>query len=216
MSEQISNIRVTKTEVVVANPSAIGLFGLAMVTLVASSEKLGFTTGTSLIIPWALFLGAVAQVYAGMLDAKLNNVFGATAFCGYGFFWFAIGTTWMIQNNVFGGDIALHADKNQLGVAFVGYLIFSLFMTFASITTTKLLFIIFVFIDILFIGLSLTTFGIATKLAHQLAGISELLISILSFYGAAAVILNTQFKKELLPVGKAFTNLHDNNLSLDE
>ncbi|MGL4722800.1 MAG: acetate uptake transporter [Desulfovibrionaceae bacterium] len=204
MSHQISNITVTKTEITVANPSAIGLFGLAMVTLVASSQKLGFTTGTSLIIPWALFLGAAAQVYAGMLDAKLSNVFGATAFCGYGFFWFAIGTTWMIQNGVFGADMALHADTKQLGVAFIGYLIFSLFMTFAAIETTKLLFSIFVLIDLLFIGLSLTTFGIATHLSHQLAGFSELFISILSFYGAAAVIINTQFKREYLPVGKAF------------
>lgn len=31
----------TKVKVIVADPSALGLFGLAMVTLVASSQKLG-------------------------------------------------------------------------------------------------------------------------------------------------------------------------------
>lgn len=50
MSNQTLDSQVTKTAIVVANPSAIGLFGLAMVTLVASSQKLGFTEGTSLII----------------------------------------------------------------------------------------------------------------------------------------------------------------------
>lgn len=69
----------------VANPSPLGLFGLAIVTLVASSNKLGITDGTAYIIPWALFLGAAAQFVAGILDYKHNNTFGATAFCGYGF-----------------------------------------------------------------------------------------------------------------------------------
>ena len=72
-----------------ADPSALGLFGLAMVTLVASSQKLGITSGTALVIPWAIFLGALAQLYAGVLDYKKKNVFGALAFCAYGFFWLA-------------------------------------------------------------------------------------------------------------------------------
>ena len=64
-----------------ADPSALGLFGLAMVTLVASSQKLGITTGVSYVLPWAIFLGAFAQIIAGVLDYKKKNVFGATAFC---------------------------------------------------------------------------------------------------------------------------------------
>ena len=204
MSSHTSNTETTKTAIVVANPSAIGLFGLAMVTLVASSQKLGITEGTALIIPWAIFLGAAAQIYASILDAKLNNTFGATAFCGYGFFWFGVGTTWMIQGGFFGEAMALNADPHQLGFAFIGYLIFTLFMTFAAIETNKVLFIIFVLIDFLFIGLSLTTFGIATHLTHQLAAVSELAISLVSFYGAAATVINTQFEREFLPVGKPF------------
>jgi Predicted membrane protein len=109
---------------VLANPSAIGLFGLAMVTLVASTQKLGITDGTSLVIPWAIFLGAAAQLYASIVDARLNNTFGATAFGGYSFFWFAVAFTWMTQNGVFGNTMAKTADIRELGFAFVGYLIF--------------------------------------------------------------------------------------------
>jgi succinate-acetate transporter protein len=47
-----------------ADPSAIGLFGLAMVTLVASSQKLGLTSGVSFVLPWAVFLGGFAQLFA--------------------------------------------------------------------------------------------------------------------------------------------------------
>ena len=63
-----------------ADPSAIGLFGLAMVTLVASSQKLGLTSGVSFVLPWAVFLGGFAQLFACIHDAKHNNTFGTTAF----------------------------------------------------------------------------------------------------------------------------------------
>ncbi|MER2115681.1 MAG: GPR1/FUN34/YaaH family transporter, partial [Solibacillus isronensis] len=50
-----------------ADPSAIGLFGLAIVTFVASTQKLGWTEGLGLVIPWAIFLGGIAQFYASVL-----------------------------------------------------------------------------------------------------------------------------------------------------
>ena len=51
----------TQVKITTADPSAIGLFGLAMVTFVASSQKLGLTEGHSFILPWVFFLGGVAQ-----------------------------------------------------------------------------------------------------------------------------------------------------------
>ncbi|MCR4399736.1 MAG: acetate uptake transporter, partial [Syntrophomonadaceae bacterium] len=103
----------------VGNPSALGLLGLAMVTLVASSQKLGITGGethsVALVLPWAIFLGAAAQFVAGLYDFKHNNTFGATAFCGYGFFWFGVAMSWMIKMGMFGAAAAATADTHQLG-----------------------------------------------------------------------------------------------------
>lgn len=191
-------------KIVTADPSALGLFGLAMVTLVASSSKLGWTSGVSLVIPWAIFLGAFAQLFACINDAKKNNVFGTTAFGGYAFFWMAVGTTWLIQNGVFGKALAESADVKQLGFAFVGYLIFTLYMTIGAMETHKVLFMIFVLIDFLFLGLSFSTLGIAKEPMHLLAGWSEFAIAMLSFYGSAAAVLNAHFGKVVLPVGKPF------------
>lgn len=189
-------------KIITADPTAIGLFGLAMVTLVASSQKLGWTTGTSLVIPWAIFLGAAAQLMAALGDAKKNNVFGATAFGGYAFFWFAVGTSWMIQGGVFGEKLAAAADPHQLGFAFIGYLVFTLYMTVGATGTNKILLVIFILIDCLFLGLSLNTFGIVTEFAHPLAAWSEFLIAVFSFYGSAAAVLNNHFGRVILPVGK--------------
>lgn len=191
-------------KMVTSDPTALGLFGLAMVTLVASSQKLGFTDATSLVIPWALFLGAGAQLIASINDAKHNNIFGATAFGGYAFFWFAVAMSWMIQKGVFGEALMSSADSRQLGVAFVGYLIFSIYMTIGALETNKVLFIIFVLIDFLFIGLSLSSFNIMYHQTHLLAGISELLVALFSFYGSAANVLNGHFGKVVLPIGKPF------------
>ncbi|CEH36005.1 acetate uptake transporter [Romboutsia lituseburensis] len=194
----------TKVKVVTADPSALGLFGLAMITLVASTQKLGITSGVSLVLPWAIFLGATAQLFASINDFKHNNTFGATAFGGYAFFWYAVGFTWLIQNGVFGPELAAAVDPKQLGFAYLGYLIFTLFMTIGAMETHKVLFIIFVLIDFLFLGLTLTTFGVMEHATHQLAAYSELLIAIASFYGSAAAVLNTHFGREFLPVGKPF------------
>ena len=175
----------TKVKVVTADPSALGLFGLAIITLVASSQKLGLTSGVSLVLPWAIFLGA-------------------TAFGAYAFFWYAVGFTWLIQNGVFGAELAAACDSKQLGFAYLGYLIFTIFMTIGAMETHKVLFTIFVLIDFLFLGLTLTSFGIMEHATHMLAAYSELAIAIVSFYGCGAAVLNTHFGRVFLPVGKPF------------
>lgn len=185
-----------------ADPSALGLFGLALVTMVASSQKLGFTEGTLLIIPWALFLGGFAQLIAGILDFKKRNVFGGTAFTSYGFFWIATALVWTIQFNMSQVGTPELADGKQLAFAYLGYLIFTLFMTVAAVEANKTLLVIFCLIDVLFFGLTFYSFGIMAEQMHFLAGLAELGISIASFYGAAANMFKVQFGYELLPIGK--------------
>jgi len=199
ITNETQNVKITN-----ADPSALGLFGLAMVTLVASSQKLGLTHDISFVLPWAIFLGGFAQLFACINDSKRNNVFGTTAFGGFAFFWMGVGTSWLIKAGVFGKALASTVDPKQLGFAFVGYLIFSLFMTIGATETHKVLFSIFVLIDFLFIGLSLKSFGIMPEFAHNLAAYSELLIALLSFYGSAAAVLNPHFGRVFLPVGKPF------------
>lgn len=189
------------TKTLVADPTPLGLFGLAMVTLVASSQKLGLTSGLSLVLPWAIFLGAFVQLIACFFDFKHNNIFGATAFGAYAFFWFGVALSWMVRMGVFGDILSAQADSKQLGLAFVGYLIFTLFMTIGAIETNKVLLAIFILIDVLFIGLVGDVFG-WFKGAHTLAAYAELGIALLSFYGSGAIVLNHHFGKTFLPIGK--------------
>lgn len=198
---------VQKFQEVVANPSALGLFGLAIVTLVASSQKLGLTGGDAhsitYVLPWAIFLGALAQLMAGIYDFKHNNTFGATAFCGYGLFWFGVAMSWMIKLGIFGQAAAASIDAKQLGVAFLGYFIFTVYMTVGAMSTNKVLFIIFFLIDLLFLGLFMNSFT-GGEGWHELAAYSELGIAIFAFYGSAANVLNTHTGATVLPIGAPF------------
>ena len=73
-----------------ANPSGLGLFGLAIVTFVASSQKLGLSDGLSFVIVYAIFLGATGQLVACILDFFHENIWGATVFGAFAFFWYAL------------------------------------------------------------------------------------------------------------------------------
>lgn len=188
--------------ILVADPTALGLFGLAIVTLVASSQKLGLTTGTAMIVPWAMFLGGIVQIIAGMFDFKHDNLFGATVFTAYGFFWVAVASSWMIQVGTFGPGLAQAADVRQLGLAFWGYLVFTVAATVAASAVHRTLFIIMCFICLLFLGLGLDTLSIGGSWAHALAAYSELIISLLSLYACSATFLNKFFGRVVLPLGK--------------
>ncbi|MGE5423663.1 MAG: acetate uptake transporter, partial [Ignavibacteriales bacterium] len=147
---------------------------------------------------------AFAQLFAGIYDFKHNNTFGATAFCGYAFFWFGVAMSWMIKLGMFGQAAAAVIDPKQLGFAFLGYFIFTVYMTVGAMSTNKVLFIIFFLIDLLFLGLFMNTLGLGGDAWHELAAWSELAIAIFSFYGSAAQVLNTHTGVEVLPIGKGF------------
>jgi len=195
----------TYVRIEVADPTPLGLTGLAMVTLVAASQKLGWTEGLSLLIPWAIFLGGFAQLMACVYDFKHNNLFGATAFGIYGLFWISVAASWMIKLGVFGPILAQGYDVRQLGFVFLGYLIISAFITVAAFKTNKALIAIMVLIDVLFLGLMLSSFGMG-EIWHNIAAWTELSISLIGFYAAGANMLNKMYGRTILPLGAPIWN----------
>ena len=108
-----------------ADPTPLGLFGLAVVTMVASAQKMGIVSDVSWVLPWALFCGSFAQILAGILDYCHKNIFGGTIFCAFGFFWSGVGMCWMIKAGTFGAALAKGIDAKALGFAFFAYFLFA-------------------------------------------------------------------------------------------
>jgi len=164
----------------VADPTGLGLLGLAVVCFVVSTSRVGWSgPTTSVIIPWAVLLGSIAQLMASYFDFKKNNPFGSVAEIQKGF------------------------DVTQLAFAFVGFLIFSIFGTIASLKTNKVVFAIMVLICFLFFGLATDLFLGGKTGFFALAAWSELFISLLGFYGSGAVLVNKVFGKTVFPMGKS-------------
>ena len=197
----IQSNTVQEIKVASADATALGVFGLSMITFVAASSKLGWTTGSVYLLPWAIFLGSAAQIWAAAVDIKKNNYFGAIVLGAFGLFWVAVAMHWALANGLF-GTLPENADPKQFGVACLGYFIFSLFITVAAMEANKVFAVVLVLINILLLSLALATFGIAPTLFNPLAAWSELLISLLGFYATGAIFLNSFFGHVLLPLGK--------------
>ena len=187
-----------------ADPTALGLFSLAIVALVESTDELGLTDGLTFLVPWVFFLGGIAQLFAARLDAKNNSIYGTTVWGLYGVFWISHAVIMMMQSGFFGSTLQASGDIRQLGIAYLGYLIFSIFVTIATMETNKVLFFILLLLDIEFLGLFLSSFNMVEGAAYYMGAVAELFVSLLSFYGAGAVLINTCFQKTLLPLGKPF------------
>jgi len=201
--QTVAQTPVTETKIILSDPTALGVFGLSMVTFVAASQKMGWTSGSVYLIPWALFLGSIAQVWASTIDFKKNNYFGAIVLGAYGLFWIAVAMHWAISLGWLGA-VGDKADPRQLGVACVGYFIFSLFIMVAAFEANKVFAGILLLINVLLPSLALTIFGINAPFFSMVAAYSELAISLLGFYCAGAVFLNSYFGRTLLPLGKPF------------
>lgn len=187
------------------DPTALGVLGLAMVTFVGSTAKLGWTHGNSMVIPWAIFLGAIAQIWAATIDCKKGNYFGFTVLGAYGLFWLAVAMSWSITGGMFGEAMKAKAavDVAQLGMGFAGYFIFSFAVMIAAFETNVPFMIMLVLIEFLLGSLSLQCWGIGSKaLLGQIAGWSEFGIGLAGLYFVCANFMKNFYGREILPVGK--------------
>ena len=180
------NNETRQVQIAVADPTPLGLFGLSVVTFVASMQKLGVVSDVSWVIPWALVCGSFAQLLAAYFDFCHKNIFGASIFGAFGFFWSGVAGV----------------DPKALGFAFLAYFMFACIGTIAAAEANTFLFVDMLLIDVLLLCLGLDTLGIGGHWAHDVAAYSELAISLLSMYGAGAVFLNNFFGRVFWPLGK--------------
>lgn len=178
-----------------AEPAPLGLIGLAVAALVLGFTDLGWASSSdkSLMIPWTIFLGATAQLIAGIVDFRRNNIFGATAFTTYSLLWYSVSLTLIVT--IF-TDATF--DLTHYAHGLTGFLFFSLILTAASSMTNKVLLTILIFIDLAILAL---VGHILWDWGAEPVGVFLLIVSALSFYGAAAVLINNMAGKVVLHMG---------------
>ncbi|MEP6481780.1 MAG: acetate uptake transporter [Rhodoglobus sp.] len=177
-----------------ADPAGLGLGAFALTTFVLSFANAGLIPGGgTTVLGLALFYGGIAQVVAGIWEFANKNTFGATAFTSYGAFWLA---AWFLLTS--GNKI----DAPGVGLFFLAWGIFTLYMTFAAIKTNKVILLVFIALTLTFAFLAIGEFSGSTVI-HNVGGYLGIITALLAWYGSFAVVINSTFKRTVLPVGPA-------------
>lgn len=179
-----------------ANPAPLGLFAFGMTTILLNIHNAGFYELDSMILGMGLFYGGLAQVIAGIVEAKKNNTFGFTAFTSYGFFWLSFVALLVLPK--------LGLASAVSDASLVAYLtiwgIFTALLFLGTLRISKALQWVFGTLAVLFFLLAL---GDATgsQSIKTVAGCEGILCGGLAIYAGIAQVLNELHGKAVLPLG---------------
>lgn len=59
-----------------ANPAPLGLMAFGLTTVLLNLHNAGIFEMNSMILAMGIFYGGIAQIIAGIMEAKKNNTFG--------------------------------------------------------------------------------------------------------------------------------------------
>jgi succinate-acetate transporter protein len=196
MSDEVKQVSLAAAT---PNPAALGLAGFGVTTFILSMFNAGFlpAAATLVVLGPAAFYGGLAQLLAGQQEYKTGNVFGATAFSTYGAFWLSFAFFQLmaaIGVFKFGGAAGAAA-----GIFLIGFTIFNTYMWIASFKVSVAVCTIFTTLEITFILLDVGAFGHSTIFAW--GGYFGIICALSALYTSAAIVLNTVYKKVVLPIG---------------
>jgi len=181
------------------NPAPLGLMGFGFTTVLLNMINAGFLSSDALgvVLPMGIFYGGLAQVIAGLLEAKNGNTFGATAFSSYGLFWWSFVAMKVLPS------LGLAPEPSAAAVA--SYLfawgIFTVLMTVATFKKPKALQVVFITLSALFFILSIGDLTGVQEI-KVIGGYEGIFCGLTAIYLAIAEILNETYAKTVLPTGE--------------
>src|SRR5580765_5224112 len=95
------------------NPAPLGLLGFGMTTVLLNLHNAGLYELDSMIMGMGIFVGGIAQIFAGLQEWKKGNTFASTAFTAYGSFWLSLVALWLIPKTSFGA--AYKSSETAIG-----------------------------------------------------------------------------------------------------
>jgi succinate-acetate transporter protein len=180
----------------IANPAPLGLCAFGATTVLLNLHNAGFFEMNSMILAMGIFYGGIAQVIAGIIEAKKNNTFGLTAFTSYGLFWLSLVALIVLPK--------MGWSSAPSEGAMVAYLIiwglFTLLLFFGTLKLNRALQFVFATLTILFFLLALGDYTGNTTLKH-LTGFEGIICGASAIYTGVAGLLNEMFGKTVLPIG---------------
>jgi hypothetical protein len=180
----------------IANPAPLGLCAFGATTVLLNFHNAGFFEINSMILAMGIFYGGLAQVIAGIIEAKKNNSFGLTAFTSYGCFWLSLVALIVMPKMGWMAGPSEGAMAAYLAI----WGLFTLFLFFGTLRLSRALQFVFATLTILFILLSLGDVTGNGGIKH-FAGYEGIICGLSAIYTGAAGLLNEMFGKTVLPIG---------------
>jgi hypothetical protein len=181
---------------IIANPAPLGLCAFGMTTVLLNLHNAGIIEMNSMILAMGIFYGGLAQVIAGIIEARKNNIFGLTAFTSYGFFWLSL--VGLIVMPKLGWMTAPTASSMVAYLIMWGLFTFCLF--FGTLKLNRALQFVFASLTLLFFLLAA---GDATENAtlKHFTGYEGIVCGASAIYTGIAVLLNEVYGRTTLPIG---------------
>jgi succinate-acetate transporter protein len=179
-----------------ANPAPLGLCAFGMTTVLLNFHNAGFFELNSMILAMGLFYGGLAQVIAGIIEARKNNTFGLTAFTSYGFFWLSL--VGLIVMAKLGWIPA--ASKTSMAAYLSIWGLFTFCLFFGTLKLNRALQFVFASLTILFILLAIGDFTGNASIT-QFAGYEGIICGLSAIYAGIANVLNEVYGRSVLPLG---------------
>ncbi len=180
----------------IANPAPLGLCAFGMTTVLLNLHNAGFFEMNSMILAMGIFYGGLAQVIAGVIEAKKNNTFGLTAFTSYGFFWISL--VGLVVMPKLGWTAA------PSGSSMAAYLLvwgaFTFFLFFGTLKLNRALQFVFASLTLLFILLAAGDLTGNAGIKH-FAGYEGIVCGGSAIYAGIANLLNEVYGRIVMPIG---------------
>jgi succinate-acetate transporter protein len=180
----------------IADPAPLGLAAFALTTFILSlANARVYPTAAGAAVYTAIAYGGTVQLLAGMWEFKRGNTFGATAFSSYGAFWIAV--FFIVQV----GKIDPGAPENAelMGTFFLGWAIFTAYMTIATLRLNKALLAVFTLLTLTFVALCIGSFQESSGWI-KLGGWIGVATAAAAWYTSFAIVLKSTFDRDVLPV----------------
>lgn len=169
-----------------------------MTTVLLNIHNAGLIGRGGMILGMGIFIGGMAQIFAGWMEWKKGNTFATTAFSLYGLFWLSLVAIWVLPTNQI---IRVEASTPiELGYYLMVWGIFTSVMFIGTIRLNRALQVVFSSLAILFFLLAIADFSGSASIKTT-AGIEGIFCGLSAMYAALAQVLNEVYGRTILPLG---------------
>jgi len=179
-----------------ANPAPLGLLAFGLTTVLLNLHNAGIFEMNAMILAMGIFYGGIAQILAGIMEAKKGNTFGLVAFVSYGSFWLTLVALIVMPKM---GWIP-PASESAMVAYLIMWGIFTALLFFGTLRISRSLQFIFATLTILFFLLALGDYSGNTFL-KTFTGYEGIICGGSAIYTGAGALLNEMYGREVFPLG---------------